>query len=63
MMTLSVSLSLANHAQSTQKNNKFAMSLQYLKGKVKDEIDFCKVKMKVFNKLVLSNLMGAAKHV
>ena len=31
---------LARHAQSTQ-NNKFSISLQYLKENVKDKVDFC----------------------
>ena len=30
---------MVNHSQSSQ-NNKFAMSLQYLKKEVKDEVDF-----------------------
>ena len=30
---------VAMHAQSTQ-NNKFAISLQHLKGNIKDEVDF-----------------------
>ena len=33
-------MGIASHAQSTQ-SNKFAKSLQYLKKKVRDKVDFC----------------------
>ena len=36
---VSLSVYVAFHSQSTQ-NSKFAMSLQYLKENVKDEVDF-----------------------
>ena len=43
---------VARHAQITQ--NKFAISLQYLKKEVNDEVDFCmQIIMKVFYKLIL----------
>ena len=35
----SILLGIASHAQNTQ-SNKFAKSLQYLKKKVRDEVDF-----------------------
>ena len=38
-MIVSLCVSVASHAQDTQ-NNKFAISLQYLKENVKDEGDF-----------------------
>ena len=38
-LIISVCLCIAKHVQSTQ-NNKFAISLQYLKENVKDEVDF-----------------------
>ena len=38
-MILSFSVRVAKHAQITQ-NNEFALSLQYLKKKVSDEVDF-----------------------
>ena len=38
-LVLSFWVCVAKHAQSTQ-NNKFAISLQYLKENVKDEVDF-----------------------
>ena len=38
-MIVSLLVCLAKHAQSTQ-NNKLAISLQYLKENMKDEVDF-----------------------
>ena len=38
-LRLSILLGIASHAQNTQ-SNKFAKSLQYLKKKVRDEVDF-----------------------
>ena len=38
-MIVSIRACVARHAQSTQ-SNKFAISLQYLKENVKDEVDF-----------------------
>ena len=38
-LIVSLSECIARHAQSTQ-NNKFAISLQYLRENVKDEVDF-----------------------
>ena len=38
-LIVSFSMCIASHAQITQ-NNKFAVSLQYLKENVKDEVDF-----------------------
>ena len=38
-MIVSLMVCITRHAQSTQ-NNKFAISLQYLKEKMKDEVDF-----------------------
>ena len=44
---------LARHAQSTQ-NNKFSISLQYLKENVKDKVDFCLlIIVKGFLKVIL----------
>ena len=46
-------MSVAKHAQITQINN-FAISLQYLKKEVSDEVDFCmQISMKVSYKLIL----------
>ena len=43
---------MVNHSQSSQ-NNKFAMSLQYLKKEVKDEVDFfMQINIKVSYKLI-----------
>ena len=39
MLIVSLWVCVARHAQSTQ-NNKFAISLQYLKENVKDEVNF-----------------------
>ena len=41
-LKVSLWVCVAKHAQSTQ-NNKFAISLQYLKENVKDEVDFLPV--------------------
>ena len=42
----------AKHSQSSQ-NSKFAMSLQYLKKEVTDEVDFCmQINIKVSYKLI-----------
>ena len=38
-LMLSIWVCIVRHAQSAQ-NNKFPISLQYLEGKVKDEVDF-----------------------
>ena len=45
---VSLLVDIAKHAQSTQ-NNKFAISLQYLKENVKDEVDFfaCRLTPKI----------------
>ena len=53
-LILSILVNMASLAQSTR-NNKFAKSLQYLDKEVRE-------KLKVFKKLVLSYLMGAARH-
>ena len=66
---------MVKHSQSTQ-NNKLAMSLQYLKKEVRDEVDFLHadkrqsflqvdlitLSIKVFCKVILSLLMGMIKH-
>ena len=66
---------VARHAQITQ-NNKFAISLQYLKKEVSDEADFLHVdkhegflqvdfntfSIKIFYKVILSLLMNMIKH-
>ena len=65
----------ARHAQITQ-NNKFVISLQHLKNKVSDEVDFlhvdkhqsllqvdCKtLGIKVSYKVIVSLLVGMIKH-
>ena len=49
---------MARHAQIT-KNNKSAISLQYLKNEVSDKVDFCmQIRMQVSYKLRL----GIVKH-
>ena len=60
-LILSILVNMAALAQSTR-NNKFAKSLQYLEKEVRDKIDFCRDKLKVFKNLVLSYLMDAARH-
>ena len=66
---------MVKHSQSSQ-NSKFAMSLQYLKKEVRDEVDFLHADkhqsflqvdfntlgIKVSYKVVLSLLMGMIKH-
>ena len=66
---------MVKHSQSTQ-NNKLAMSLQYLKKEVRDEVDFLHadkrqsflqvdlitLSIKVFCKVIISLLMGMIKH-
>ena len=48
---------IARHAQSTE-NNKFAISFQYHKENVKDEVDFCLlIIVKGFFKVILSFYM------
>ena len=68
-------MGMVNHSQSYQ-NSKFAMSLQYLKKEVRDEIDFLHTDkhqsflqvdfntlgIKVSYKVILSLLMGKIKH-
>ena len=66
---------IVKHSQSSQ-NSKFAMSLQYLKNKVKDgvhflhadkhqsslQVDLNTLGSSVFYKVILSLLMGMMKH-
>ena len=66
---------MAKHSQSYQ-NSWFAMSLQYLKKEVRDEVDFLHadkhqsllqanfntLSIKVFYKMILSLLIGMIKH-
>ena len=53
---------MVKHSQSSQ-NSKFAMSLQYLKKEVKDEVDFfMQINIKVSYKLMLSLSMGMNNH-
>ena len=56
-------VSIPKHAQSTQ-NDKFAISLQYLKKGVRDEVDciFMQISMEVTCKLILWFLMGMVRH-
>ena len=68
-------MGMVKHSQSSQ-NSKFAMSLQYLKKEVRDEVDFLHadkhqsflqvdfntLSIKVFYKVILSLLMGMIKH-
>ena len=68
-------MGMVKHSQSSQ-NNKFAISLQYLKKEVRDEVDFLHVDrdqsflhvdfnnlgIKVSYKVILSLLMGMIKH-
>ena len=68
-------MGMVEHSQSSQ-NSKFAMSLQYLKKEVRDEVDFLHadkhqsflqvdfntLSIKVFYKVILSLLMGMIKH-
>ena len=68
-------MGMVKHSQSSQ-NSKFAMSLQYLKKEVRDEVDFLHADkhqsflqvdfnilgIKVSYKVVLSLLMGRIKH-
>ena len=71
-----VLMAMVKHFQSSQ-NNKFAMSLQYIKNEVRDEVDFLHADerqsflqvdfstlgAKVFYKTILSSLlMGLIKH-
>ena len=49
------------HAQSTQ-NNKFAISLQYLKKEGRHEVDILHAVNKPFYKLVLSILLSIINH-
>ena len=60
-LILSILVSMTSHAQSTQ-NKKFAKSFQYLKKELREEVDFVQINIKVFKKLVLTYLMGAARH-
>ena len=60
---LSLLIYMIKHSQSTQSNN-FAISLQYFKIEVKDEVHFLHTnKQQSFYKLVLSLLMEEARHV
>ena len=54
-LMLSIWVCIVRHAQSAQ-NNKFPISLQYLEGKVKDEVDFWHTQLNIerFLKLILS---------
>ena len=68
-------MGMVKYSQVSQ-NNKFAMSLQYLKKEVRDELDFSHadkhqsfpqvdfntLSIKVFYKMILSLLMGMIKH-
>ena len=63
-------MEMVKHSQNSQ-NSKFAMSLQYLKKEVRDEVDFCmQINIKVPNTLgikasymvILSLLLGMVKH-
>ena len=68
-------MGMVKHSQSSQ-NSKFAMSLQYLKKEVRDEVDFLHADkhqsflqvdfntlgIKVSYKVILSLLMGMIKH-
>ena len=68
-------MGMVRHCQSSQ-NSKFAMSLQYLKKEVRDEVDFLDVDkhqsflqvdfnflgIKVSYKVMLSLLMATIKH-
>ena len=50
-----ITLGVCTWACPKKPNNKFAISLQYLKKKVKDEVVFCLwIKVKGFLKLILS---------
>ena len=60
---LSLLMGMIKHSQSTQ-SNKFVISLQYLKKKVRNEVHFLHVdKHQSFHKLALLFLMEAAQHV
>ena len=65
ILVLSLRLSIfliVKHSQSSQ-NSKFAMSLQYLKKEVKDEVDFLDAdKHQSFYNLALLFLMEVARH-
>ena len=68
-------MGMVKHSQSYQ-NSRFAMSLQYLKKDVRDEVDFLHVdkhqsflqvdlntlSIKILNKVILSLLIGMFKH-
>ena len=68
-------MGMVKHSQSYQ-NSKFAMSLQYLKKEVRDEVDFLHadkhqnfpqvdfntLSINIFYKVILSLLMGMIKH-
>ena len=56
-------MGMVKHSQSYQ-NSKFAMSLQYLKKEVRDEVDFFYMQknIKDFFKLILSFSVCVAKH-
>ena len=60
-LILSVLVNMACLAQSVR-NNKFAKSSQYLEKEVRDKVDFAEINFKVFKKVVLSYLVGAARH-
>ena len=49
-LILSILVSVASLAQSTQ-NNKLAKFLQYLKKEVRDKVDFCKDKLQSIQKV------------
>ena len=49
-LILSILVSVATLAQSTQ-NNKLAKSLQYLEKEVRDKVDFCKDKLQSIQKV------------
>ena len=54
-------MGIIKHSQSSQ-NIKFAMSLQYFKKEVRDEVDLNILSVKVFYWMMLSLLMDLTKH-
>ena len=52
---------MVKHSQGSQ-NSKFAMSLQYLKKEIRDEVDLNILGVKVSYKVILSLLMGMIQH-
>ena len=61
-LILSILVNITSLAQSIR-NNRFANSLQYLEKEVRDKkLILAEINFKVFKMLVLSYLMGAARH-